>query len=336
MATTNAARFDDLLQEDRTLSAVRRSSARSARVSDEAIYARRRTRSRSVLGAIRRRARVVAPWDQVLDWKPPHAKWFVGGKLNVSVNCLDRHVRGAAPQQGRAHLGRRAGRSPHADLLRSLPRGLPVRQRPEVARRQEGRPRRDLPAADPRAGDRDARLRAHRRGPHRRLRRLQRRVAARSHQRRAGHAARHRRRRLPPRPGRAAEADGRRGARRTRRRSSTSSSSSGWHGAPLPVHMQGRPRSLVSPADAGRAARVRARADGRRGHALHPLHVRHDRQAEGHRPHDRRLPRRHLRDDEVGLRSARTTTSTGAPPTSAGSPATATSSTARSPTARRC
>src|SRR5688572_1768101 len=32
-------------------------------------------------------------WDQVLDWSdPPHAKWFVGGKLNVSYNCLDRHV----------------------------------------------------------------------------------------------------------------------------------------------------------------------------------------------------------------------------------------------------
>jgi acetyl-CoA synthetase len=32
-------------------------------------------------------------WDQVLDWSnPPFAKWFVGGKLNVSYNCLDRHV----------------------------------------------------------------------------------------------------------------------------------------------------------------------------------------------------------------------------------------------------
>jgi acetyl-CoA synthetase len=31
-------------------------------------------------------------WDTVLDWKPPHAKWFTGGKLNVSVNCVDRHV----------------------------------------------------------------------------------------------------------------------------------------------------------------------------------------------------------------------------------------------------
>ncbi len=33
-------------------------------------------------------------WDKVLDWKPPHAKWFIGGKLNVSVNCLDRHLNG--------------------------------------------------------------------------------------------------------------------------------------------------------------------------------------------------------------------------------------------------
>ncbi|MGB3613761.1 MAG: acetate--CoA ligase [Elainellaceae cyanobacterium] len=32
------------------------------------------------------------PWDTVLDWQPPHAKWFVGGKLNVSYNCLDRHL----------------------------------------------------------------------------------------------------------------------------------------------------------------------------------------------------------------------------------------------------
>ncbi|HEX3318936.1 MAG TPA: AMP-binding protein, partial [Solirubrobacteraceae bacterium] len=32
-------------------------------------------------------------WDQVLDWSnPPFPKWFVGGKLNVSYNCLDRHV----------------------------------------------------------------------------------------------------------------------------------------------------------------------------------------------------------------------------------------------------
>ena len=32
------------------------------------------------------------PWDSVLDWDLPFARWFVGGQLNVSENCLDRHV----------------------------------------------------------------------------------------------------------------------------------------------------------------------------------------------------------------------------------------------------
>jgi len=31
-------------------------------------------------------------WDTVLNWQPPHAEWFVGGKINVSYNCLDRHL----------------------------------------------------------------------------------------------------------------------------------------------------------------------------------------------------------------------------------------------------
>ena len=33
------------------------------------------------------------PWEKVLDWQPPFAKWFVGGKLNISHNCLDRHLK---------------------------------------------------------------------------------------------------------------------------------------------------------------------------------------------------------------------------------------------------
>ena len=31
-------------------------------------------------------------WDQALDWQPPYAKWFIGGTLNATVNCLDRHI----------------------------------------------------------------------------------------------------------------------------------------------------------------------------------------------------------------------------------------------------
>ena len=32
-------------------------------------------------------------WDKVLDWEPPYAKWFVGGRLNASFQCIDRHVK---------------------------------------------------------------------------------------------------------------------------------------------------------------------------------------------------------------------------------------------------
>jgi acetyl-CoA synthetase len=41
-------------------------------------------------------------WDRVLDWKPPHAKWFVGGTTNASYNCLDRHL--TTPRKNKAAI----------------------------------------------------------------------------------------------------------------------------------------------------------------------------------------------------------------------------------------
>jgi acetyl-CoA synthetase len=35
------------------------------------------------------------PWDKVLEWDLPWAKWFVGGKINLRYNCVDRHALGA-------------------------------------------------------------------------------------------------------------------------------------------------------------------------------------------------------------------------------------------------
>src|SRR5712672_4161613 len=43
-----------------------------------------------------------APWKKMLEWKQPFAKWFVGGKLNVSENCLDRHLTG--PRRNKAAI----------------------------------------------------------------------------------------------------------------------------------------------------------------------------------------------------------------------------------------
>src|SRR5881628_338540 len=42
------------------------------------------------------------PWKKALEWKPPYAKWFIGGKTNVAYNCLDRHV--AGPRKTKAAL----------------------------------------------------------------------------------------------------------------------------------------------------------------------------------------------------------------------------------------
>ena len=41
-------------------------------------------------------------WDKVLEWNLPHAKWFVGGKLNLCHNCVDRHALG--PRAGKTAL----------------------------------------------------------------------------------------------------------------------------------------------------------------------------------------------------------------------------------------
>lgn len=41
-------------------------------------------------------------WDKTLNWEPPHSQWFVGGKLNITHNCLDRHLN--SPRKNKAAL----------------------------------------------------------------------------------------------------------------------------------------------------------------------------------------------------------------------------------------
>ena len=68
---------------------------RAAHVSSKTIY-RDGSKSRKRFWAEQaRQLEWFARWKKVLEWRLPHAKWFVGGKLNASVNCLDRHVRTA-------------------------------------------------------------------------------------------------------------------------------------------------------------------------------------------------------------------------------------------------
>ena len=68
--------------------------AAQAHVSDPAIYAQAAADPEAFWAGFAAELDWMAPWTQVLDWQPPHARWFVDGKLNVSANCLDRHVTG--------------------------------------------------------------------------------------------------------------------------------------------------------------------------------------------------------------------------------------------------
>ena len=42
------------------------------------------------------------PWQSVMEWTPPHVKWFSGGTLNACVNCVDRHIHG--PRRNKAAI----------------------------------------------------------------------------------------------------------------------------------------------------------------------------------------------------------------------------------------
>ncbi len=63
-------------------------------------------------------------WDQALDWSnPPFAKWFVGGKLNVAYNCVDRHVEAGNGDKVAIHWEGEPGDSrsiTYSDLLKSV------------------------------------------------------------------------------------------------------------------------------------------------------------------------------------------------------------------------
>jgi acetyl-CoA synthetase len=87
-------RIETLLHEQRTFPPPE-AFRRKAHVRDATVYERARADREGYWAEWARQLEWIRPWDRVLEWQPPHAKWFVGGKLNVSANCLDRHVRGA-------------------------------------------------------------------------------------------------------------------------------------------------------------------------------------------------------------------------------------------------
>jgi acetyl-CoA synthetase len=97
----SAAEFSDLLREDRTFPPP--PSFRSHAVAnDDRIYDEAERDPEAFWARFAGELEWSRRWDKVLEWEPPNAKWFVGGRINASVNCLDRHVRG--PRRNKAAL----------------------------------------------------------------------------------------------------------------------------------------------------------------------------------------------------------------------------------------
>jgi len=90
MATSD--RIETLLDEQRSFAPPPAFQA-AAHVRDETPYEEARRDREGYWAGWAKQLEWIRPWDRVLEWKPPHAKWFLGGKLNASANCLDRHVK---------------------------------------------------------------------------------------------------------------------------------------------------------------------------------------------------------------------------------------------------
>src|SRR5947209_8312185 len=87
--------IDSILQESRRFPPPSEFAANAHIKSQEEyerLYAQAASDPEKFWGAIARELHWFKTWDKVLEWNPPWAKWFVGGQISLSYNCLDRHL----------------------------------------------------------------------------------------------------------------------------------------------------------------------------------------------------------------------------------------------------
>lgn len=83
--------IEALLKEGRKFSPSKK-FREHANVTDEAVYRKAKRDPEKFWENFAQELNWFKKWKKVVQWKPPHARWFTGGKLNVSYNCLDRHI----------------------------------------------------------------------------------------------------------------------------------------------------------------------------------------------------------------------------------------------------
>ncbi len=94
MTAIEKTTFDDLLREERPFEPPPEFRA-GANIQDDAIYESAFANPVKYWEEQARELEWFEPWQQALDWQPPHVRWFVGGKMNITVSCLDRHLKSA-------------------------------------------------------------------------------------------------------------------------------------------------------------------------------------------------------------------------------------------------
>jgi acetyl-CoA synthetase len=95
MTDRDVAKTIEALLEERRTFAPPEAFAATANLADAGIYAEAERDPDAYWSQQAERLDWFERWTTVLDWDPPHHRWFVGGKLNVAHNCLDRHLKSA-------------------------------------------------------------------------------------------------------------------------------------------------------------------------------------------------------------------------------------------------
>ena len=90
----NTGAIEALLHEERTFPPSEEFK-KQANISDPGVYEEARRDPEGFWARFAEELDWIKRWDTVLEWDPPHAKWFTGGKINVSYNCIDRHLTSA-------------------------------------------------------------------------------------------------------------------------------------------------------------------------------------------------------------------------------------------------
>ena len=101
MKTEPINTVDALLEEKRVFKP-EKSFLSQANVKDARIYKDARKNPQKYWANWAKQLDWFQKWNKILEWKPPFAQWFIGGKLNACYNCVDRHVKG--PNKNKAAL----------------------------------------------------------------------------------------------------------------------------------------------------------------------------------------------------------------------------------------